>query len=235
MSTKQTKLQIFHVHVSSNLSLQLSTALLRMDVGQNCKILLIQLAMVLIFSLRAIVFLIKQLREIPRTLSILFLLAIHSLWWLVLLTKKRLQTIQVSWFVFVQKSNATFGSEIYQNRGLWTIIQRLDTVPTCSSCTIWFQAARKTLIGFTRQCTGTLELTILVPNYVFQWFQNAILNYRFHVRGQKVAFAKLIWRIRFGISWLHKVTYFSPCVITICSNHSHSVGYSEYRFSEKAL
>ena len=189
----------------------------------------------MIFSVRALVFLIKQLHEIPRTLSILFFLAIHSLWWLVLLTWKRWQTIQVSWFVFVQKSNATFGSEIYQNRGLWTIIQRLDTVPTCSSCTIWFHAARKTLIGFTRQCTGTLELTILVPNYVFQWFQNAISNYRFRVRGQKVAFAKLIWRTRFGISWLQKVTYFSSYIITIWSNHDHSECYSDYRFRKKAL
>ena len=48
-------------------------------------------------------------------------------------------------------------------------------------------------------------------------------------------FAKLIWRIRFGISWFQKVTYFSFCIITICSNHNHSERYSDYRFWKKAL
>ena len=119
--------------------------------------------------------------------------------------------------------------------GFWTIVQRLDTIPTCFCCTLWFRAARKFSMGFTRQCTGTLELTLLVPNYVFQWFQNAISNWRFRVRGQKVAFAKLIRRIGFGISWLHKVTYFSPCIVTLCCNHNHSERFSDYRLRKKAL
>ena len=71
-----------------------------------------------------------------------------------------------------------------------------------------FQAARKTWMGFTRHCTGTLELTILDPNYIFERFQNAISKFRFCVRGQKVTFANLFPRVRFGISWFQKVTYF---------------------------
>ena len=90
-------------------------------------------------------------------------------------------------------------------------------------------------MAFTRHCTGTLELTILDPIYIFQRFPNAISKCCFCERGQHVIFANFYHRIRFGIRWLQNVAYFFPCIFTICSNHNHSERYSDYRFWKKSF